>query len=164
MCEIAGFDCSITSWSDIASIATLLGGASIFFALLQLRQQSDVARSTFENLFVAQYQQLIQQLPIMALLGHELSDNDRRKYLQEFYHYVDLCNTQAYHYTHGRISESTWREWREGIEANFRRPELQMVWSYIAEKSPNEFSDLRALIVPAPYPQHNPYDALTQSK
>ena len=160
MCSIAGFDCSIKTWGDVAAIATILGGAGIFLALLQLRHQSEVARSTFENLFVVQYQQLIQRLPIMALLGNELGDEDRKKYLREFYHYVDLCNTQAYHRAQGRVSAATWSEWKDGIEANFRRPELKLVWAYIAAKSPDEFSDLRAVAPPGPLDDQNPYSRL----
>lgn len=157
---MAGFDWSIKTWADVAALATMIGGAGIILAFLQLRHQSDVARSTFENLFVVQYQQLIQRLPIMALLGEKLNDDDRKTYLQEFYHYVDLCNTQAYHRSQRRISDATWKEWEDGIQANFRRPELKLVWSFIAAKSPDEFTDLRAVTPPEPLGDQNPYARL----
>lgn len=149
-----------TAWvtlDDLASIATIIGGLSIIAVFWQIGQQSAIARSTFENLFVQQYQQLIQRLPIKALLGDELSDQERVKYLGEFYHYIDLCNTQAYHHAKRRITKSTWAEWYEGIKANFERKELSLVWSYVAAKSPSEFSDLRKIVAPIPCDDANPY-------
>jgi hypothetical protein len=129
----------------------------IVIALWQIGQQSHTAKLTFENLFVAQYQQLIQRLPIKALLGDALSDQERTEYLGELYHYIDLCNTQAYHRRRKRITAKTWQEWREGIEANLRRKELEDAWSYIAAKSPEEFMDLRTFVPPRPLDDNNPY-------
>lgn len=146
--------------NDLASIATIAGGLSIIAVFWQIRQQSAFARSTFENLFVQEYQQLIQRLPIKALLGDELSKRERIEYLGEFYHYIDLCNTQAYHHAKRRITESTWAEWHEGIKANFERKELSLVWSYVAAKSPSEFSDLRKVVVPIPCDDANPYRSI----
>ena len=150
-------DWTVNSWSDLASFATILGSGSIILVLVQIAQQSAIARSTFENLFVAQYQQLIQRLPINALLGGELSDDERRQYIQEFYHYIDLCNTQAYHHAKKRITKATWTEWQEGIEANFARKEIDLVWSYVAAKSPDEFMDLRRVVSPSAFDDTNPY-------
>jgi hypothetical protein len=72
-CSIYGFDYSVRTWADVAALATILGAATIFVALLQLHHQSRLARSTFENLFVQQYQQLIQALPAGVLLGLDLT-------------------------------------------------------------------------------------------
>jgi hypothetical protein len=106
---------------------------------------------------VQQYQKLTQKLPTKALLGDALSDAERIEALSEFYHYIDLCNTQAYHHRKGRITRATWKEWREGIEANFNRAELALVWSYIAAKRPGEFDDLRKLVQPPECEPDNPY-------
>jgi hypothetical protein len=147
----------INSLDDLASVATIVGGLSIVAVLWQIGQQSAIARSTFEHLFVAQYQQLIQRLPINALLGRELSDDERRQYIQEFYHYIDLCNTQANHHAKRRITKAAWTEWREGIEANFARKEIDLVWSFVAAKSPDEFVNLRRVVSPSPFGGTNPY-------
>lgn len=160
MCFVAGFDCGVRDWGDVSAIATLFGVVTIFLGLAQLRHQSDVARSTFENLFVQQYHQLVQRLPPAALLGGELTNEQRAQHLGEFYHYIDLCNTQAYHHTNGRISDKTWDEWSDGITWNLARPELKLVWAYIAHKSPDGFSDLRGVVPPDEFMTENPYSKL----
>jgi len=129
----------------------------IFIALWQIGQQSHTAKLTFENLFVQQYQNLIQRLPTKALLGEELSDQERTEYLSEFYHYIDLCNTQAYHRERGRITKATWTEWEDGIQSNFERKELALVWAYVAAKRPKEFDNLRKVVSPQPCDETNPY-------
>jgi hypothetical protein len=47
-------------------------------------------------------------------------------------------------------------KWREGIEANLQRKELEDAWSYIAAKSPEEFMDLRTFVPPRLLDDNNP--------
>lgn len=161
MCSVWGISIwCVTGWRDVASIITVLG---ILIALWQIRHQSKIAKLTFENLFVQQYQKLTQKFPTKALLGDALTDAERAEAISEFYHYIDLCNTQAYHHRKGRITRATWREWRDGIEANFQRPELALVWSYIAARRPSEFDDLRKVARPAKCESNNPYLGAAQA-
>jgi hypothetical protein len=149
----------VTGWDDIASIATIVGAGSIVLAFLQIRHQSNLARSTFENLFVQQYHQLVQRLPAKALLGATLTQDERQKSFGEFYHYIDLCNTQAYHHRRGRISHAMWEEWSDGIKSNLEgRDEFRQAWSYIAHKTKDsEFEDLRDLVNPDVYDDNRAY-------
>lgn len=161
MCSVWGFDCAVRGWGDVAAIATMLGGVSIILALVQLRHQSAIARSTFENLFVQAYQELVQKMPTKIFLGETLSVSERQASIGAMFHYLDLCNTQAYHRRQGRVSEATWQEWRDGIISNLARPELQNFWAYVATKSPGEFQDLRNVVQPAPYDPAAPYLPVT---
>lgn len=155
MCTLWGLSVwCVRGWSDVASIVAVLG---ILIALYQIGQQSRTAKLTFENLFVQQYQQLIQNIPTKALLGDLLSHEERAANIGEFYHYIDLCNTQAYHHEKHRITAATWREWEAGIKSNFQRREFGLVWSYVAARRENEFDNLRKVVAPAACDETNPY-------
>lgn len=155
MCTLWGLGVwCVRGWSDVASIVAVSG---ILIALYQIGQQSRTAKLTFENLFVQQYQQLIQNIPTKALLGDLLSDEERAANIGEFYHYIDLCNTQAYHHEKHRITRSTWKEWEAGIKSNFERQEFGLVWSYVAYRRESEFRSLQRVVKPAPCDDTNPY-------
>ncbi len=141
----------------VAAIGALVG---LYIAARQLAARIALAKLTFEDSFTKEYRQLIRSIPTKALLGARLNEEERREALAGFYHYIDLCNEQAYLKSKGRITERTWREWRQGIEGNLSRPEFAAAWSYIAHYSnrdEEEFEDLRALVRPADYDPSNPY-------
>lgn len=126
------FDFTIHSWSDVAAIVTIAGVpvalVGLWLAYRQMAAQSELQAATYEDGFVGEYRKLVQQIPTKALLGEALTEQERADALNEFYHYIDLCNEQAYQARMGRIRKATWKEWKSGIEGNLRRPEFARAW------------------------------------
>lgn len=161
-------DLTIRNWQDLAAVVTVfgvvIGLVGLYFGYQQLRRQaaieqaqSDLQAAAFEDGFVREYRQLVQRIPTKALLGETLTPTQRSDALSEFYHYVDLCNEQAYQADQGRIRNNTWTEWATGIRGNLRRPEFLLAWSYIAAKSSGEFQNLRNVVPPLEYDPSSGY-------
>lgn len=132
----------------ISSTATALGVLLATWQLWHTYRQSVI---TFEDSFAREYRELAATLPVKALLGHPLSEYEHKKYFDEFYHYIDLCNQQVFLHNHGRITKATWKFWKEGIYSNLRRPAFERAWSEIAAKANNDFSELYELCPPCSY-------------
>lgn len=126
-----------------AAIATALGLA---FAVIQLRSAARQAVLDFEDTLAAEYRALAASLPIEALLGGTLSDEEHRETLDEFYHYFDLSNGQIFLRRQGRVSKRTFSFWCSGIQAHLTRPAFARAWTDINTRLPNDFKDLRRLI------------------
>src|SRR5262249_43595149 len=112
--------------------------------------------------FAKEYRAVIKAIPTKALLGRKLTPEERSQTLDDFYHYVDLCNEQACLRKRRRISGRTWREWSDGIKGNLHKPEFRRVWSYIAHYARDEagqlqFQSLRELVAPDQYDEAQPY-------
>ena len=131
--------------TSLSSIATAIG---VGFAARHLRFTQKQSVTTFEDSLTAQYRQIASTLPLEALLGELLTDEEHEAHLQYFYRYFDLCNEQAFLYMNGRISESTWVFWKDGILTNLRRPAFAKAWEEIARRAKDDFHELR-LICPA---------------
>ncbi len=166
--EAKMFDFTVHGWNDVASIVTItavpIGLVGLLLAYRQLKAQAtlemaegELQAATYEDSFVREYRKIVQQIPTAALLGELLTPRERTKSLNAFYHYIDLCNEQAYQAKLGRIRKATWDEWKSGIEGNLRRPEFMRAWAYVAAKSDGEFQDLRVIVNPAPYDTNSGY-------
>ena len=83
-----------------------------------------------------------------ALLGEALTSDENRDKLEYFYRYFDLCNEQAFLHENGRISDSTWVFWKDGILTNFQRPAFAVAWQEIAARAKDDFNELRSLCPP----------------
>jgi hypothetical protein len=133
--------------TGLASIATAVG---VVFAGWQLRATKDIARTQFEDRLTEQYRNIIRQVPIEALLGAQLSDEEHVKALPIFYHYFDLSNEQAFLNDRERIRDRTWKEWRDGIEQNLSRPAFARAWREIEQLRPDSFAELRSVLAESP--------------
>jgi hypothetical protein len=162
----SGFDLAVRDLRDLAAAATLagvlVGTTGLMCTVWQLATQARLARAAFEDGFAKEYRNVIKTIPTKALLGRKLTHEERVRTLDEFYHYIDLCNEQAYLSERRRISGSTWREWRAGIRGNLGKPEFKRAWSYIAHFAKDadgaaEFESLRRVAPPDPYDEANPY-------
>jgi hypothetical protein len=131
--DIAGF---------VASIATAIG---VIFAAIQLQHSRSQAITTFEDGFAKEYRELARSIPIRALLGGELKEEDKEKSLDEFWHYFDLCNEQVFLRQIGRIRTETWVFWKDGIRSNFNKPAFQWAWEELENTKTTEYSELRRL-------------------
>ena len=136
-------------FSDLSNNATAIGvgvtAIGVSFAAYQLHVTQKQSITTFEDSLTIQYRQIAATLPLKALLGESLTDEEHKFYLQFFYRYFDLCNEQAFLYKNGRISESTWELWKDGILTNLLRPAFAKAWEEIARRAKDDFNELRLL-------------------
>src|SRR4030042_6718978 len=93
----------------IASCATAAG---VIFVAVQIWQSRSQGVTTFEDSFAKEYRELSRRIPTHALLGAPLSDEEKERHLDEFWHYFDLSNEQTFLRQIGRIRTATWIFWR----------------------------------------------------
>lgn len=138
------------SWNEIieiiANLATAIGVAVAASQLWLTRGQD---KTTFEDTFAREYRELASTLPTKALLGETLTHKEYCEAFDEFYHYIDLCNTQVFLHLEGRISDETWKYWRDGMETNLNRPAFKRAWSEIAAAN-GDFRELKKEFPPTP--------------
>jgi hypothetical protein len=120
--------------------------AGVVIAAIQLIRQVSEQKTAFEDGFAKEYRELVATIPVKAMLGEELVAADLEAHLDEFYHYFDLCNEQAFLARLGRIRRRTWKFWREGIEDNLARPAFRQAWDHIQSRAPGDFTELRRLL------------------
>lgn len=131
--------------SALSSIATAIG---VGVAAYQLRVTRKQGVTAFEDSLAAQYRQVASTLPLKALLGEALTDEEHNTHLQYFYRYFDLCNEQIFLHDKGRVSNSTWTFWQDGIRMNLGRPAFARAWREVAHRAKDDFNELRALCPP----------------
>lgn len=110
----------------IASVVTAVGVAIAAWQLYHTKQQS---QSQFEDSFAEQAAAFAAKLPLEALLGRELGDEEVKAHLRVFYEYFDLSNEQAFIARQGRLRPETWANWREGIEQHMSRRGFKQAWT-----------------------------------
>ncbi len=64
----------------------------VFVAAFQIWASKKQAITAFEDTLSSQYRDLIQRLPIEALLGENLDDSTYQEELIRFYHHIDVTN------------------------------------------------------------------------
>lgn len=137
--------CEIANW--ITAVATVCGSLFVGF---QLKTSKDIAQQEFENSMAKEYRTLVNRLPIKAMLGQELSEDEYQKAFDEFFHYIDLSNEQVFLRQQGNIGQEIWTNWREGIKFNITElPAFEKAWKEIKESldkiDKNVFQELRWL-------------------
>ncbi len=141
----------MTCFEILSALANIATAAAVGVAAWQLVLAKRQAVTSFEDSFAKEYRDLASKLPTKALLGEPLDNEEYSTHFDEMYHYFDLCNEQAFLHKAGRISDETWKFWRDGIQTNLNRPAFERAWSEIAEKANDDFSELKALFPPKPY-------------
>ena len=107
----------MSEWlASAVSVATMVG---VLIAASQLLLRADQAASQFEDGFAKEYRLLVSTIPTKVFFGEDISDEELAENLDEFYHYFDLCNEQAFLFERRRVRRKTWRFWRE--ESDFAR-------------------------------------------
>ncbi len=129
-------------WSAFGSVATAL---AVLVAAWQVRRGTAQARVNFEDELSREYRELARNIPVAAHLGEELASVDFETAFQRLYQYFDLTNEQIFLRMNGRISRTTWLNWREGIQSNFGRPAFAEAWTRVKKGSAPNFSELRKL-------------------
>jgi hypothetical protein len=124
----------------LANAATALGVA---VGAWQLRTTGRLANTQFEDGLTKEYREIIQQLPVDALLGNDVPEQVIEKYLHHFYRYVDLTNQQLFLRQTKRIGTRTWRNWKDGIADVMRLPAFAKAWERLKAGPADRFTELR---------------------
>jgi hypothetical protein len=132
-----------TAVSFATLLATLVG---VPVAIFQLMRQVAEHKTAFEDSFAKEYRELVATIPVSAMLGESLNADTLRDHLDEFYHYFDLCNEQAFLAKHRRVRRKTWEFWEEGIVDNLKRSAFLQAWEIIQVQAPNDFTALRKVL------------------
>jgi hypothetical protein len=99
----------IITIENIASIATAIGVA---FAAWQIFQTHRLAQTTFEDSLDQQYRSLAMLIPVNALIGKSIPENEKKEVREIIYNYLDLCNEQIYLRVKNRVTENRWKDWQ----------------------------------------------------
>lgn len=134
---------SLDCFSLLASACTAIG---VIIAAYQIRTARIDAVRQFEDGFAKEYRDLANRIPPPALLGMDLSEDEKNNHFDELYRYFDLCNEQIYLRQKERIRIETWIFWRDGMASNFRKPAFRWAWDKIESTKTEEFSELRRLV------------------
>jgi len=134
----------ILDWLQV--IASSATAVAVFLAWWQLHQSKNQATTNFEDTLTREYREISRRLPLSALLGKPLSDEEMQKSLPSFFSYIDLSNEEVFLRQQNRISEQTWKNWCDGIKSNLRRPAFEKAWQSIRDESDGSFQELRRLI------------------
>ena len=126
----------------VASVATAIG---VGIGAWQIRENSKLAQTQFEDSLDQQYRQLSMTIPVNALIGKPVSEAQWQETRECIYNYLDLCNEQVYLRHQRRIRPDTWRDWAQGIEANLSKQAFSDIWAEVKAEAPATFSSLERL-------------------
>jgi hypothetical protein len=100
-------------------------------------------RASFEDSLTKEYREIIRRIPYQALIGNDLSDEDKLIAYNEIYNYMDLCNEQIFLRMSGRVSEKAWNNWQEGMHTNFSLKVFDRASKEIFSKLQHNFEELK---------------------
>jgi hypothetical protein len=140
-------------WDEL--VRTLGSGGTLVAVLIaaqQLLLNRRQIRASFEDDLSREYRALSVQLPADAFFD----DADRSVQMtgeqqQAMLRYFDLSNEQLRYCEQRRVSRSTAKAWREGIEENLRLPRFEQAWEAITPRlGTDHFTELYKLRPPVP--------------
>jgi hypothetical protein len=114
-------------------------------AAWQLRRGTSQARTNFEDDLSREYRELARGIPVKVHLGEELTPDEFEQAFSSLYQYFDLTNEQIFLRMNGRISKTTWLNWREGIESNLGRTAFAQAWARVKKGTTVGFNELTQL-------------------
>ncbi|WP_317508704.1 hypothetical protein [Halovibrio sp. HP20-50] len=115
----------------------------VAIAMIQLWRTATQAVTTFEDSISKEYREITRRIPYKALVGIDMSDNEKAEALNEIYNYMDLCNEQIFLRKAKRVRRSTWNDWQEGMRSNFGLPFFSETSEEIMRMLPKTFNELR---------------------
>ena len=130
----------LKEFSFMVPYATAIGVA---IAMIQLWRTATQAVTTFEDSISKEYRDIARRIPYKALVGVEMTENEKNEALNEIYNYMDLCNEQIFLRKAKRVRRSTWNDWQEGMRSNFGLPFFAEASDEILGRLPNTFNELR---------------------
>jgi hypothetical protein len=129
----------------ISAVANCVMAVGVFLVMWQIRLSKRMATTQFEDGMAKEYRELAAKIPTKALLGEDLTEDEYKETFDEFYHYIDLSNEEAFLWKRKRVTKATWNFWLEGIKWNLSRAAFKRAWMEIKEKDKESFQELRAL-------------------
>jgi hypothetical protein len=134
------------NWAEVVTaVSSAVVSLSVIVVGWQIWESKVQAQTAFEDSLVRDYRETIRRIPTAALLGGQLTEQERAAAFDAFYQYFDLTNSQIKLHEEGRIRQRTWGHWRRGIRANLLRPEFRGAWKVVEAEAPQSFGGLRAL-------------------
>lgn len=133
----------LDAFTLLSSLATAVG---VGFAAYQIRTGRIQSISEFEDGFAKEYREVAAKIPVRALLGEALSDDEKKKHFDELFRYFDLSNEQIFLRQNNRIRKDTWLFWCDGMSSNFHKPAFKWAWEEIEKTATKEFSDFRRMV------------------
>lgn len=130
----------------LEELSHLATSAGIVFAAIQLQLSHQQARTSFEDALAKEYRDLATRIPTKVFLGERLTSEEKKETWDDFYHYFDLCNGQAFLRQIGRVRSQTWRFWSDGMRCNFKRDAFSEAWEHIQRQAKGDFAELRLLV------------------
>ena len=137
-------------WNTIGTWATAVVTAiGVVLVIIQLHLARRQARTTFEESLNKEYREITKDLPMEAF--YKKFDGDPMalfvKNKVAFYRYFDLSNEQVFLATKKKekISDTRYKEWRNGIIGNLTRPVFETVFKHIRSET-GDFSELDTLL------------------
>lgn len=152
---------AVSAWclgESLSSIATAVG---VVIAAWQIWEGRQLSAAKFEDSFDQQYRSLSYDIPVDALIGKSIKEDEEKKARESVYNYLDLCNEQIFQRHKKRISKDRWHEWKTGIKQNLDRVFFKKTWSEIKKEAGGTFSYLERLeteqykIDPVKWKMHN---------
>ena len=132
-------------WNMVGAIATCFTAGGVIVALLQIRLARKQSVTQFEDEMSRQYREILKTIPLKALLGEKLSQEEFEEAEDGIYHYLDPSNEQVFLRQNNRVRQETWKSWCDGIESNLSRWAFEQVWMRIQAEVPNNFLELQTL-------------------
>jgi len=126
----------------IQAAGTGLTGVGAIIVIIQLYQRRRQFQTEFEDGLTDKYRDIVYQLPVDALLDDSDTDGYQGD-LEDDYRYIDLSNEQIFLRQEGRVSRSTWENWKTGIENHLGRDDFENAWEEIQNRDPESFNELR---------------------
>jgi len=117
----------------------------VLLVLWQIWLTKKLATTQFEDSMAKEYRELAAKIPTKALFGADLTEEEYKEAFDEFYHYIDLSNEEAFLWERKRITKETWIYWFDGIKSNLSKPAFKRAWMEIKEKDNKSFQELRKL-------------------
>ena len=137
---------NLSEWLGLVSaVASWVMAISVLLAWRQIGLAKQQATTAFEDSMAKEYRELAAKIPTKALLGEDLTEEEYKETFDEFYHYIDLSNEEAFLWERKRVTEKTWEYWLDGIKWNLSRPAFKRAWTEVKEKDKKSFQELRRL-------------------
>ena len=129
----------------VSAIANCVMAVGVLLVLWQIWLTKKLATTQFEDSMAKEYRELAAKIPTKAFLGDDLTEEEYKQTFDEFYHYIDLSNEEAFLWERKRVTEKTWEYWLDGIKWNLSRPAFKRAWTEVKEKDKKSFQELRRL-------------------
>lgn len=124
----------------VASGATAIGVA---IAAWQIWRNAEQTKTSFEDSLNMEYRELMRPIPLKALIGENVTDEESEAAKEAIYNYLDFCNQQVFLRKQKRIRKSTWSEWQAGMKINLGLPLFAEVAENVFADLPNIFNELK---------------------